>query len=187
MLGTFIDDVQGFHSPQTMTPTELGDGLAQLIWESFSDFFTKEDAEPSLPDINIFSEDENRSSRTIEEAFIFFMWAYTRGGQMAFLGRVPDERIRVGLDTLHRAVFEDMVEHGTPESQLPMFERRVVTRYAEYHQAATESDHRLGEAASRHLMGRQANKSLSAALSERAIAIVNPLRDFLDEVALIDS
>ena len=80
-----------------------------------------------------------------------------------------------------------MVEHGTPESQLPMFERRVVTRYAEYQQAATESDHRLGEAASRHLMRRQANKSLSAALSERAIAIVNPLRDFLDEVALIDS
>ncbi len=97
MLGTFIDDVQGFHSPQTMTPTELGDGLAQLIWESFSDFFTKEDAEPSLPDINIFSEDENRSSRTIEEALIFFMWTYIRGVQMAFLGRVPDERIRVGF------------------------------------------------------------------------------------------
>jgi hypothetical protein len=36
-------------------------------------------------------------------------------------------------------------------------------------------------------MGHQANKSLSAVLSERAIPIVNPLRDFLDEVVLIDS
>jgi len=83
------------------------------------------------------------------------MWAYTRGVQMAFLGRVPDERIRAGLDTLHQAVFEDMMEHGTLESQLPTFERRSINRYAEYHQAATESDYRLGEVASRRLIGRE--------------------------------
>ena len=115
------------------------------------------------------------------------MWAYTRGAQMAFLGQVPDERLRTGLDALHQAVFEDMMEHGTPESQLPTFERRVINRYAEYHKAATESDHRLGEAASRRLIGREISDSLSSALSERAIAIVSPLKDFLAGIKLIDS
>lgn len=187
MLSTFIDEAQDFYTPQTMTANELGDGLARLVWESFSDFFTIEDTEFLLPEINVFSEDEKCSGRTSEEALIFFMWAYTRGVQMAFLGRVPDERIRVGLDTLHQAIFEDMMEHGTPGSQLPTFERRVINRYAEYHQAATESDHRLGEVASRRLIGRETNDSLSVALSKRAIAIVNPVKDFLDGIELIDS
>ena len=187
MLSTFIDEAQDFYTPQTITARELGDGLAQLVWESFSDFFTTEDEEFPLPQINVFSEDEKPSGRASEEALIFFMWAYTRGAQMAFLGQVPDERLRTGLDALHQAVFEDMMEHGTPESQLPTFERRVINRYAEYHQAATESDHRLGEVASRRLIGREISDSLSSALSERAIAIVNPLKDFLDGIKLIDS
>ena len=187
MLSTFIDEAQDFSTPQTMTASELGDGLAQLVWESFSDFFTTEDTEFLLPQINVFSEDEKCSSRVSEEVLIFFMWAYTRGVQMAFLGQVPDETIRAGLDALHQAVFEDMMEHGTPESQLPTFERRVINRYAEYHQAAAESDHRLGQVASRRLIGRETKDSLSAALSGHAIAIVNPLKDFLDGIELIDS
>jgi len=48
-----------------------------------------------------------------------------------------------------------MMEHGTLEPQLPTFERRSINRYAEYHQAATESDHRLGEVASRRLIRRE--------------------------------
>ena len=32
------DDVREFRAPQTMTPIELGDSLARLVWESFSDF-----------------------------------------------------------------------------------------------------------------------------------------------------
>ena len=80
-----------------------------------------------------------------------------------------------------------MVAHGTPESQLPIFERRVINRYAEYHQAATESDHQLGEIASMRLIGHPPDEAMSATLSERAIAIVNPLKDFLEEVVLIDS
>ena len=103
MLSTSIDEAQDFYTPQTITARELGDGLAQLVWESFSDFFTTEDEEFLLPQINVFSEDEQSSGRTSEEALIFFMWAYTRGAQMAFLGQVPDERLRTGLDALHQA------------------------------------------------------------------------------------
>ena len=146
-----MDDVHEFRAPQTMTTVELGDSLARLVWESFSDFLSKEDVETPVPDVDVLIDEADGSSRTAEEALIFFMWAHTRGTQLAFLGRAPEERIRDGLDELHRAVFEDMVEHGTPEAQLPLFEQRVSARYAEYHQAAAESDGRLGEAASRHL------------------------------------
>ena len=72
MLSTSIDEAQDFYTPQTITARELGDGLAQLIWESFSDFFTTEDEEFLLPQINVFSEDEQSSGRTSEEALIFF-------------------------------------------------------------------------------------------------------------------
>ena len=75
MLSTFIDEAQDFSTPQTMTANELGDGLAQLVWESFSDFFTTEDTEFLLPQINVFSEDEKCSSRVSEEVLIFFMLA----------------------------------------------------------------------------------------------------------------
>jgi len=109
-----------------MTPGELGDSLAQLVWESFSDFLSKQDVETPLPDSFATAEaPEGPTEHTVEEALIFFMWAHTRGVQLAFLGRAPDIRIREGLDALHRAVFEDMVEHGTPSSQLPIFEQRV--------------------------------------------------------------
>jgi hypothetical protein len=105
---------------------------------------------------------------------------------LAFLGRAPDQRIREGLDALHRAVFEDMVEHGTPESQLPLFEQRVSARYAEYHQAAAESDGLLGKAASRHLKGEEPmGDALPDAIRERAVAVANPLKDFLEDVELV--
>ena len=66
MLSTFIDEAQEFHAPQTMTANELSDGLAQLVWESFSDFFTTEDRElphRELPPsaINVLPEHENYS------------------------------------------------------------------------------------------------------------------------------
>jgi len=169
-----------------MTPVELGDSLARLIWESFSDFLSREDVETPLPDVDTLYDDDGSAHHTAEEALIFFMWAHTRGAQLAFLGRTPDERIRQGLDALHQAVFEDMVAHGTPESQLPLFEQRVSARYAEYHQAASESDIRLGQAVSRHLTGSADRPSLTDAIRERAIAVANPLRDFLEDVELVD-
>ncbi len=168
-----------------MTPDELGDNLARLVWESFSDFLSEDDVETPLPDLDTPYDDDGSRPRTAEEALIFFMWAHTRGAQLAFLGRVPDERIREGLDALHSAVFEDMVKNGTPESQLPLFEQRVSSRYAEYHQAAAESDGKLGRAVSRHLVGDAAQAS--EAIRERAVAVANPLRDFLEDVELVDA
>jgi len=182
---THTDDVREFRAPQTMTPLELGDSLARLVWESFSDFLSQEDVETPLLDVDTLDDDDGTAHRTAEEALIFFMWAHTRGAQLAFLGRAPDERIKRGLDELHAAVFEDMVENGTPESQLPIFEQRVGARYAEYNQAAAESDDKLGEAVSRHLLG-EVRKTTSRAIRERAVAVANPLKDFLEDVELVE-
>ena len=181
-----MDDLREFRAPQTMTTDELGDSLARLVWESFSDFLSRDDVETPLPRLAAWA-DEDPDTQSAEEALIFFMWAHTRGAQQAFLGRVPDQTIRKGLDALHRAVFEDMVAHGTPNAQLPIFEQRVSARYAEYHQAASESDGRLGEAVSKHLSGDPKEcREMAFALTERAIAVANPLRDFLEEVELVD-
>lgn len=187
MQSTITDDVREFRAPQTMTPDELGDSLARLVWESFSDFLSKEDVETPLPDVDTLYDDDGTAHRTAEEALIFFMWAHTRGAQLAFLGRAPDERIKEGLDALHAAVFEDMVQNGTPQSQLPIFEQRVSARYAEYHQAAAASDDKLGEAVSRHLLGGVVRESTAAAIRERAVAVANPLRDFLEDVELVEA
>jgi len=184
---TLLGDTREFRAPQTMTPAELGDSLARLVWESFSDFLAQEDVETPLPEVDNLYDDERTARRTAEEALIFFLWAHTRGAQLAFLGRAPDALIRQGLDALHRAVFEDMVQHGTPSGQLPLFEQRVSARYAEYHQAAAESDARLGEAVSRHLVGNASKAALVDAIRERAIAVANPLRDFLEDVQLVES
>jgi len=184
---TVLDDAREFRAPQTMTPAELGDSLARLVWESFSDFLAQEDVETPLPEVDALYDDEKSTRRTAEEALIFFLWAHTRGAQLAFMGRAPDALIKQGLDALHRAVFEDMVQHGTPSGQLPIFEQRVSARYAEYHQAAAESDARLGEAVSRHLIGDASRAGLVDAIRERAIAVANPLRDFLEDVELVES
>jgi len=172
-----------------MTTEELGDNLARLVWETFSDFVAREDVESPIPTHeDLIDHDGSPGHGDTEEALIFFMWAHTRGAQQAFLGRIPDDRIRRGLDALHQAVFEDMVEHGTPLSQLPMFEARVGARYHEYHHASAESDERLGQAVCRHLAGGNPEycRQLAHALTERAIAVANPLRDFLEEVELLD-
>ncbi len=182
-----MDDINEFRAPQTMTPGELGDSLARLVWESFSDFLSQEDVETPVALVDNLPDDAEFVHRTAEEALIFFMWAHTRGAQLAFLGRAPDQRIREGLDALHRAVFEDMVEHGTPPVQLPIFEQRVSARYAEYHQAAAESDGRLGDAVTRHLLTDTRDEpQMSEAIRERAVAVANPLRDFLEEVELVE-
>jgi len=184
---TLTDELRQFRAPQTMTPHELGDSLARLVWESFSDFISQEDVETPLTDVGTLYDDDGTNAHTAEEALIFFMWAHTRGVQLAFLGRTPDERIRAGLDALHSAVFEDMVENGTPKSQLPLFEQRVSARYAEYHQAAAQSDSKLGEAVSRHILGGIVRDTTSAAIQERAVAVANPLKDFLEDVELIEA
>lgn len=169
-----------------MTPAELGDSLARLVWESFTDFISDGDTEVPLSDLGVPHEDGVPDAHATEEALIFLMWAHTRGVQLAFANRAPDAVVRQALDELHRAIFEDMVEHGTPRSHLPIFEQRVASRYQSYHHAAERSDRELGRAVVRHLTGDEApNPGLAAAASERAIAAADPLRDFLEDVDLV--
>lgn len=175
-----------FRAPRTMTPDQLGDTLAHLVWESFSDFIAQGDAEIPLEELGVETEDGIPGPHATEEALIFLMWGHTRGAQLAFVGRAPDELLREGLDAMHRAVFEDMVKNGTPRSQLPLFEQRVGARYAEYHQASAHSDARLGRAVVRHLTGRDdPNEALARAVRDRAVAVANPLKDFLEDVELV--
>src|SRR5688572_17676213 len=170
-----------------MTPDELGDSLARLVWESFSDFVAESEPEITLTDLLAASGDGVPEDHAAEEALVFVMWAHTRGTQLAFIGRASDELVRRGLDVMHRAVFDDMALHGTPVSQLPIFEQRVAARYSEYAAAAEVSDARLGRAVVRHLTGRdELPDTLVRAIAERAIAVANPLRDFLEDVELID-
>lgn len=175
-----------FTIPGTMTPDELGDTLARLVWENFSDFISEGDAEGSLEHLGVPSEDGVPIAHAAEEALIFLMWAHTRGTQLAFVGRAPEALLREGLDAMHRAIFEDMEGNGTPRSQLPFFEQRVGARYHEYHQAAEAGDHLLGQSVVRHLCGDdEAHAELGRAVTLRAVAVANPLKDFLDEVDLV--
>lgn len=175
-----------FRSPDTLTPTALGDHLAHLVWENFTDFIAAGDAEIHVEDLGVPTNDGLPPQHTVEEALIFLMWAHTRGAQLAFVGRAPDELLKEALDELHAAIFEDLVDHGTPSSYLPLFEQHVSARYAEYHQAAEESDEELGRAVASHLTREnQEGTELPAGLAERARAAVAPLRDFLDEIELV--
>lgn len=186
MKTNVTSELREFRAPQTMTPEELGDSLARLVWESFSDFIAEGDAEITLTDLLAASRDGVPEQQAAEEALIFFMWAHTRGTQLAFIGRAEDELVRRGLDLMHEAVFDDMALHGTPPSQLPIFEQRVAARYSEYAAAAEISDVRLARAVVRHLTGTEdVPESAVRAVAERAIAVANPLRDFLADVELV--
>lgn len=183
------DHAEGqFTAPRTMTPDELGDTLARLVWENFTDFISEGDAEVALEDLGVPTEDGVPHAHAAEEALIFLMWAHTRGTQLAFVGRAPDTLLRMGLDSMHRAIFEDMAGNGTPQAQLPLFEQRVGARYAEYHQASAVSDHRLGQAVVRHLTeDEQPHDELGQAVTVRAVAVANPLKDFLEDVELVEA
>lgn len=171
-----------------MTPSELGDSLARLVWESFSDFVADGDAEVPLTKLGVRTEEGVPDARATEEALIFLLWAHTRGVQLAFLQRAPDELVTRGLDALHHAVFHDMVENGTPRAHIPIFEQRVSARYAEYHQAASVSDARLGELVVRNLTDDDTSHAGKVqAMTERAIAVADPLKDFLEEVELVEA
>ena len=181
------DETAGFTVPQSMNPQDLGDTLARLVWESFSDFIADGDAEDLLGDLGLTQEDGIPAEAPAEEILIFLMWAHTRGLQQAFIGRADKELVREGLDAFHAAIFHDMVDNGTPQAQVPLFEQRVGARYAEFYSAAERSDVELGKAVARHVAGsRQSPESLGTALTEKAIEVANPLRDFLEEVDLVE-
>jgi len=175
-----------FHAPQTITPENLGDDLARLVWESFTDFVSEGESEAALSGLGLVDLSGEPDQRAVEEALIFVMWAHTRGAQQAFVGRAPADLLKSTLDSMHSAVFEDMVENGTPEAQLPFFEQRVGARYAEYHAAAADSDTNLGEAVVQYLTGKTKPQGpLTLAITERAVEVASPLRDYLEDVELI--
>lgn len=175
-----------FYPPQTITPENLGDDLARLVWESFTDFVSEGEGETPLTGLGLVDVNGEPDQRAVEEALIFVMWAHTRGAQQAFVGRSPAELLKRTLDAMHAAVFEDMVENGTPEAQLPFFEQRVGARYAEYHASAADSDTSLGEAVVQYLTGRTKPEApLTLAITERALEVAAPLRDYLEDIELV--
>jgi hypothetical protein len=184
-LDTIRAEMKGPHPSGRMTPEELGDTVARLVWESFSDFLVDPRLLALLPRMGIPVEDGVPQERTAEELLIFHMWAHSRAVEMALHRRVPDDAIRRALDHLHRAIFEDMVANGTPRLQIPVFEQRVSARYAEYRAAAEESDARVGEIAVEHLGGSARIPAVARRLTDRAVEMANPLRDYLDGVDLV--
>ncbi len=102
------------------------------------------------------------------------------------MSRAPGDLVKRMLDALHSTVFEDMVENGTPEAQLPFFEQRVGARYAEYHAAASSSDSSLGEAVVEYLTGRSTPpQPLTQAVTERAVEVASPPRDYLEDIEIV--
>ncbi len=180
------EDVQGFQPPQTITPDGLADDLAVLVWESFTDFISEWEGSSTLAEPALIDDKGQPDQRAVEEALIFLMWAHTRGAQQAFVGRAPADLLKRALDGLHDAVLEDMVDNGTPRAQLPHFEKRVSTRYAQYHAAAAVSDVALGKAVVHHLTGSEESpEPFTQAVTERAVEVTAPLRDYLEDVQLV--
>lgn len=193
-----------------MTPTQLGEHLARLVWESLSDALTDDRSLVLLGRLGALEADGMPTARASEELLIFMLWAHTRGIQQAYAGRVP-RLARTALDELHRAVFEDMVASGSSREELPIFEQRIRARYAEYRRAAESSDREVGFAVLRSIGGRTAtvaertdrssaggasedpDRSGDAdrnedadALATRAVAVTAPVGDFYAEVELLD-
>ena len=170
-----------------MAPPELADNLARFVWESFSDYLADPDTHALLARLGIEVEEGVPPERAAEELLIFHMWAHSRAVQLSFFRHDSPALVIDVLDQLHRAIFEDMVANGTPEPQIPVFEQRVSARYAEFYAAAEVSDKRVGEVALEHLSDHSVRKVRGAAaiLTERAIEVTNPLRDFLDGVELV--
>jgi len=183
------DSDRQFQAPQSLSAADLGDQLAHLVWENFSDFIAiaEADEENPLAELDLLDDEGQPDQTGVEETLIFILWAHTRGVQQAFLGRSPDETVKRTLDVMHRAVFEDMVDNGTPKSQIPFFEQRVSARYAEYHAASARSDVALGEAVARNLGDTPSpGDPMKVALTERALAVAGPLKDYLEDMELED-
>jgi hypothetical protein len=166
-------------SVTTVSPSTLGEDLARLVWEAFTDFVA--DALQGV------TEDEEQEIIIPEEALIFFMWVHTRVLQQSFVQRADAESLKEALDSMHRAVFEDLEAHGLSRRQLPLFEQRVSARYSQYY-AASESESAeptVAELAAREIYAADGVTAAGAALLAEASAVAaGPLRDFLQEVEL---
>ena len=168
-----------------MSAAELGDNLAQLVWESFSDFIERRGLEgPGA---------EEEGGTTVlalptvepEEALIFFMWLHTRACQQACQ---DVECVKKVLDSMHRAIYEDLEARTFSRVQLPLFEQRVSARYTEYYEAAADrSGEKVVEVAARHvLINGMRRPAVTLELAEAATVTSGPLRDFLEDIELSD-
>jgi hypothetical protein len=166
-----------------ISAAELGDNLAQLVWESFTDFMERR---------GIPAEEEPGGDTTVltlptvepEEALIFFMWLHTRACQQGLRGQAG--LARATLDAMHHALYHDLEERAIPKVQLPLFEQRVSVRYTEYYEAArSRSEERVVEVAARHvLINGMQRPGIALDLAEAATVTSGPLRDFLEDVEL---
>ena len=182
-----VSQEREFKAPETMTPGELGDHLARLVWESFSDFMTEPSKANLLDRLGLLDESGVPVERADDEALIFLLWAHTRGIQQAYRARGRSDLARAALDTLHSAVFEDLVANGMNESEMPLFEQRVSARYATYGQAAEVSDQAVGASVVASLTGDvKAGSEGAEELAAWAIAVTRPLSDFYTEVDLVE-
>ncbi|HEX6938116.1 MAG TPA: hypothetical protein VF158_01795 [Longimicrobiales bacterium] len=165
----------------TTTPDALGDSLARLVWENFSDFL-----ETAPVSIATGPDGESTPDLVPEELLILFLWVHTRACQQALGSRVAPDVLKATLDALHRAVFEDMEAHGATRAALPLFEQRISARYSEYYAAAGRGEERIGEVAARRVSGkRKADPAFSAMLAEAALVAAGPLRDYLDDIDIV--
>lgn len=179
-----IDIVES--SRRAMTPTELGQELARLVWESFSDMFTESASIELLNRMNVLDEESNRT-KVAEEVLIYILWAHTRGIQQAYAGQESD-LAAAALDELHRALFEDLADNGIGRSELPIFEQRIAERYARYQQAAKSSDMKVGSVAVELISGRAADDTeVVHEMATRAISVTAPIADFYAEVELSEN
>lgn len=165
-----------------MSAEELGESLAQLVWESFSDFLERRglpgEAEKDGGGVLVLPTMEP------EEALIFFMWLHTRSCQQAY---GPDAgRGKEVLDAMHRALYEDLEAGSVPRLQLPLFEQRVSARYTEYYEAASEdAAEKVVEVAAKHVLVNELPRpGILLDLAEAATVTSGPLRDFLDDIEL---
>lgn len=188
-MNRFLDaaSVQALGDPgpgAPLTPTELGEHTAHLVWESYSDFMTSEELGLLVNGLALPTVEGVPEEGAAKELLIFHLWAHTRAIQLGLTarGESPETQRRI-LDTLHRAVFDDLADTGYPRGQLPLFEQRVSARYAELYLAAEEGDARVGEAVALRLAP-AAPPGAVRILTQRAIEVARPFRDFLEDVAL---
>lgn len=169
-----------------MTPAQLGKDLAHHVWESLGDLLTDAGSADVLERLNALEPGAGPTARAGEELLIYLLWAYTRGIQQA--STASDARLaRAALDALHKAVFADMVENGALRDELPLFEERVRARYAQYGQAALDSDEAVGEAVVRAVTGgRSGSLEDARTMAAVAVGVSSPVGDFYAAVNLVD-
>ena len=167
-----------------MSAADLGDNLAKLVWESFTDFIQRRTLPRDLPRDDAETAVLALPTVEPEEALIFFMWLHTRSCQQAF--STQPEQVKQVLDAMHHALYEDLETHSIPRVQLPLFEQRVSARYTEYYEAAgSQTEEKVVEVAARHvLVNGMIRPGITLDLAESATVTNGPLRDFLQDVQI---